>query len=95
MTHHPATQPPAGETPWTIARVQHALTNETMIRRFLLDLTHAPAHRIMEVFTSWQDVAAKIEANTTGQRTPTDGRSRGTSQNDTSRRPGGSDADQP
>jgi hypothetical protein len=33
----------------------------TLDRRFLLDLTHAPAHEVMNVFTAWQRVAATIE----------------------------------
>ncbi|SHL69582.1 hypothetical protein [Actinacidiphila paucisporea] len=65
---HPATTPPADQAaPWTIARIQNTLTNETLIRRFLLDLTHAPEPRVMEVFAAWQQVAATIEAHAARQ----------------------------
>jgi hypothetical protein len=60
--NHPVTRT-AGQAPWTIARIQITLSNEVLIRRFLLDLTHAPEPRVMEVFTAWQRVAATIEAN--------------------------------
>ncbi|WP_225850938.1 hypothetical protein [Streptomyces sp. HPF1205] len=71
-------QPPATRTtepnPWTIARIHDTLTSPVLIRHFLLDLTHAPAHEVMNVFAAWQRVAATIEANnaatppTAGQR---------------------------
>ncbi|WUH92360.1 hypothetical protein OG900_21125 [Streptomyces sp. NBC_00433] len=68
MNPHSATTPPVGQAvPWTIVRIQNTLTNETLIRRFLLDLTHAPASRVMEVFTAWQKVAATIEAHAAQQ----------------------------
>ena len=70
MTSHPPATPTAGPAPWTIARIQQALTNEALIRRFLLDLTHAPEHRVMEVFTAWQRVAATIEANASASPSP-------------------------
>lgn len=68
MTHHQANRPAPAQAPWTIARIQNALTNQVLIRRFLLDLTHAPAHEVMNVFTAWQRVAATIEA---GRSSPT------------------------
>ena len=69
MTHDPTPVGPAGPAPWTIARIQNTLSAEVVIRRFLQDLIHAPEHRVMEVFTAWQDVAATIEANTAQQLT--------------------------
>ncbi|MBD0739058.1 hypothetical protein [Streptomyces sp. CBMA29] len=57
----PSTAPPATHGLWTIARIQNTLSNEVLIRRFLLDLTHAPEHEVMNVFTAWQKVAAAIE----------------------------------
>lgn len=45
---------------WTIARICQALS-PLLERRFLLDLTHAPAHEVMNVFTAWQNVAATAE----------------------------------
>lgn len=81
MNPRPATTPPAGQAaPWTIARIQNTLSNEVLTRRFLLDLTHAPEPRVMEVFTAWQDVAATIEANAARQRTGAAGRLPGSPQ---------------
>jgi hypothetical protein len=57
----PSTAAPATHNLWTIARIQSTLSSEVLIRRFLLDLTHAPAHEVMNVFTAWQKVAATIE----------------------------------
>ncbi|MFF7158643.1 hypothetical protein [Streptomyces sp. NPDC008139] len=57
----PSTAAPSTHSPWTIARIQQTLSSEVMIRRFLLDLTHAPEHEVMNVFTAWQKVAAAIE----------------------------------
>ncbi|MFF7192625.1 hypothetical protein ACFZAM_02755 [Streptomyces sp. NPDC008079] len=57
----PSTAAPAAHSLWTIARIQNTLSNEVLIRRFLLDLTHAPEHEVMNVFTAWQKVAAAIE----------------------------------
>ena len=70
MTHARQTGPQAIRHPWTIARIQNALAGETLIRRFLLDLAHAPEHRVMEVFTAWRNVAATIEANSAQQHSP-------------------------
>lgn len=62
MTSAPlSTEAPATHNLWTIARIQNTLSSEVLIRRFLLDLTHAPAHEVMNVFTAWQKVAATIE----------------------------------
>ena len=69
MTHDPTPPGPAGPAPWTIARIQNTLSAEVVIRRFLLDLIHAPEHRVMEVFAAWQNVAATIEANAAQQLT--------------------------
>ena len=67
MTTTPGPAPqPTTPNPWTIARIQNALTNPVLIRRFLLDISHAPGNRVMEVFTAWQCVAANIEANAYG-----------------------------
>lgn len=51
---------------WTIARIQNTLTSPVLIRRFLLDISHAPGHQVMNVFTAWQRVAATIETNASG-----------------------------
>ncbi len=67
MTHARQTSPGSTRTTWTIARIQNALAGETLIRRFLLDLAHAPEHRVMEVFTAWRTVAASVEARTPHQ----------------------------
>ena len=69
MTRAPEAAPAAAATTphhlWTIARIQNVLSSEVLIRRFLLDLTHAPEPRVMEVFTAWRRVAASIEAYAT------------------------------
>lgn len=62
MTRDTHTAPSAAHKPWTIARIQNTLTSPVLIHRFLLDLSHAPEDRVMEVFTAWQRVAATIEA---------------------------------
>lgn len=67
MTRAGQTGPNPIRNPWTIARIQNALAGETLVRRFLLDLTHAPEHRVMEVFTAWRTVAAGIEAHSPHQ----------------------------
>lgn len=69
MTADPATNPSAAHRVWTIARIQNALTSPVLIRRFLLDISHAPGHQVMNVFTAWQRVAATIEANASGTTT--------------------------
>ena len=61
MTTNAQPGPAAAHTLWTIARIQHALS-PLMARRFLLDITHAPAHQVMNVFTAWQGIAATNEA---------------------------------
>ncbi|MFI0900806.1 hypothetical protein [Streptomyces sp. NPDC020983] len=48
---------------WTIARIQDVLTSPVLVRRFLLDLAHAPEPEVMNVFTAWRRVAATIEAH--------------------------------
>lgn len=58
--------------PWTIARIHNTLTSPVMARRFLLDITHAPAHQITSVFTAWQRVAASIEATQTDNPPPSE-----------------------
>jgi hypothetical protein len=63
----PHASPAPAHNVWTIARIQHVLTSEVLIRRFLRDLTHAPEHEVMNVFTSWRHVAATIEVNTAAQ----------------------------
>lgn len=67
MTHACQAGPGSTRDTWTIARIQNALAGETLIRRFLLDLTHAPEHRVMEVFTAWRTVATAIEARSPHQ----------------------------
>lgn len=69
MTADPATNPPAAHRVWTIARIQTTLTSPVLVRRFLLDISHAPDHQVMNVFTAWQRVAATIEANASGATT--------------------------
>ncbi|WP_333768671.1 hypothetical protein [Streptomyces sp. IBSBF 2435] len=54
---------------WTIARICQALS-PLLERRFLLDLTHAPAHEVMNVFTAWQNVAATAEKRSSADATP-------------------------
>lgn len=49
---------------WTIARIHDALISPVMVRRFLLDLTHAPEHEVMNVFAAWQRIAAANENST-------------------------------
>jgi hypothetical protein len=53
MTPEPDGISPVAHSLWTIARIQDVLTSPDLIRRFLLDITHAPGHRVMEVFTAW------------------------------------------
>lgn len=72
MTANPTTNQSAAHRVWTIARIQNTLTSPVLIRRFLLDISHAPDHQVMNVFTAWQRVAATIEANASGAST-TDG----------------------
>lgn len=69
MTSDPGTAVSAEGAPWTIARIQNTLSAEVVIRRFLMDLAHAPEHRVMEVFAAWRSVAATIEANAAQQLT--------------------------
>ena len=66
MTANPQPTQPATDSLWTIARIHEALPGPVMIRRFLLDITHAPEHQVMNVFAAWQRVAATIEASTAG-----------------------------
>ena len=63
MTHHSTPTQPPSRTSWTIARIQNALSNPALERRFLTDLIHAPVDQITNVFTAWQRVAADIEAH--------------------------------
>jgi hypothetical protein len=53
----------APKSPWTIARIQGALTSPVLIRRFLFDLAHAPETELMNVFAAWRQVAATIEVH--------------------------------
>jgi hypothetical protein len=69
VTADPATNQSATHRVWTIARIQNTLTSPVLIRRFLLDISHAPDHQVMNVFTAWQRVAATIEANASGATT--------------------------
>lgn len=62
MTRDINTASATAHHPWTIARIQNTLTSQVLIHRFLMDLSHAPEDRVMEVFTAWQRVAATIEA---------------------------------
>ncbi|MFI0943844.1 hypothetical protein [Streptomyces sp. NPDC021020] len=52
---------PGPHSLWTIARIHDALASPVMVRRFLLDLTHAPEHEVMNVFAAWQRIAAANE----------------------------------
>jgi hypothetical protein len=70
MTPEGQEPPTATHSLWTIARIQNTLTNQVLIRRFLHDLTHAPAHEVMTVFTAWQHVAATIEAHAEQREAP-------------------------
>jgi hypothetical protein len=63
VTRVPEVRSAATHSLWTIARIQNTLTSPVLIRRFLLDISHAPGHQVMNVFTAWQGVAATIEAN--------------------------------
>jgi hypothetical protein len=65
MTTNPHPDTATAHSLWTIARIHNTLTSPVMARRFLLDITHAPAHQITGVFTAWQRVAAGIEATQT------------------------------
>lgn len=68
MNPHPATPLPAGlAAMWTIDRIPNTLSNGALIRRFLLDLVHAPEPRLMGVFTAWQKIATTIEAHAAQQ----------------------------
>ncbi|MEW1860688.1 hypothetical protein AB0399_09960 [Streptomyces sp. NPDC088194] len=67
MTHHHEEAHPTTHDPWTIARIQKTLTRPAVVHRFLTDISHAPEHRVKEVFTTWRRIAAVIEART---RTP-------------------------
>jgi len=77
VTTDPQPDPPTTNRLWTIARIHDTLPGPAMIRRFLLDITHAPEHQVMNVFAAWQRVAATIEAIAAGpishqQARPTD-----------------------
>jgi hypothetical protein len=63
MPREAAAPPTATHTLWTIARIQNVLTSPVLVRRFLLDLAHAPESEVMNVFTAWRRVAATIEAH--------------------------------
>lgn len=58
-----AVPPTTTHTLWTIARIQNVLTSPVLVRRFLLDLAHAPESEVMNVFTAWRRVAATIDAH--------------------------------
>jgi hypothetical protein len=55
---------------WTIARIQDVLTSPVLVRRFLLDMAHAPEPEVMNVFTAWRRVAATIEAHASRSTAP-------------------------
>jgi hypothetical protein len=61
MSPVPVAPPAVTHNLWTIARIQDALTSRVLVRRFLLDLTHAPEHEVMNVFIAWRRIAATIE----------------------------------